>query len=175
MNVFFYIAAAVAVASTAMVVTRLNAIHALLYFIVSLFAVALIFFLLGAPFIAALEVIIYAGAIMVLFIFVVMLLNLGKEAEDQEREWLTPGMWAGPTILATVLLMELGYVLARGGGARSTAGVVSPKEVGKVLFGPYLLGVELASMLLLAGLVGAYHLGRQRRKGATSPAEGADP
>lgn len=166
MNALFYIAAAIAVASTVMVITRLNAIHALLYFIVSLFAVALIFFLLGAPFIAVLEVIIYAGAIMVLFIFVVMLLNLGHEAEEQERQWLEPGMWAGPALLATVLLMELGYILARGGGDPATAGVISPKEVGKELFGPYLLGVELASMLLLAGLVGAYHLGRQRRGGA---------
>ena len=78
MTFLFYLAAAIAVLSTVMVITRLNAVHALLYFIVSLFAVALIFFLLGAPFVAALEVIIYAGAIMVLFVFVVMLLNLGR-------------------------------------------------------------------------------------------------
>ncbi len=163
MIVLFYLAAAVAVASTVMVVTRANAFHALLYFIVSLFAVAFVFFLLGAPFIAALEVIIYAGAIMVLFIFVVMLLNLGHQAVEQEREWLQPEMWAGPAWLATILLMELGYILARGGGPGATAGVISPKEVAMVLFGPYLLGVELASMLLLAGLVGAYHLGRRDR------------
>jgi len=160
-TVLFYVAATVAVVATAMTISRLDAIHALLYFIVSLFAVALIFFLLGAPFIAALEVIVYAGAIMVLFVFVVMLLNLGREAVEQERRWLHPGAWLGPAILSTVLLMELGYVLAQGAGPGATAGVVGPKAVGKLLFGPYLLAVELASMLLLAGLIGAYHLGRR--------------
>ena len=85
MAALFYIAALVGVVSTGMVITRLNAVHALLYLIVSLLAVALIFFLLGAPFVAALEVIIYAGAIMVLFLFVVMMLNQGPPAVVQER------------------------------------------------------------------------------------------
>lgn len=161
MSVLFYVAAAIAVFSTVMVITRFNAIHALLYFIVSLFSVALVFYLLGAPFVAALEVIVYAGAIMVLFVFVVMLLNLGQAAVEQERSWLTPGMWTGPAVLAAVLLLELVYVLVQGGGADAGAGVISPQEVGRVLFGPYLLGVELASMLLLAGLIGAYYLGRR--------------
>ena len=71
MNLLFYLSALVAVISTFMVVTRKSAVHALLYLIVSLLAVALIFFSLGAPFVAALEVIIYAGAIMVLFVFVI--------------------------------------------------------------------------------------------------------
>ncbi|MEE8526226.1 MAG: NADH-quinone oxidoreductase subunit J [Thermoanaerobaculia bacterium] len=163
MIVLFYVAAVVAVFSTVMVITRLNAVYALLYFIVSLFAVALIFFLLGAPFIAALEVIVYAGAIMVLFVFVVMLLNLGQQAVEQERQWLQPGAWVGPSFLAAILLLELGYILAQGGGATIAGSAVTPKEVGQVLFGPYLLGVELASMLLLAGLIGAYHLGRRDR------------
>lgn len=79
MNVVFYVAAAVAVLSTVMVIVRLNAVHSLLYLVVSLVSVSLIFFVLGAPFIAALEVIIYAGAIMVLFVFVIMMLNLGPE------------------------------------------------------------------------------------------------
>ena len=166
MTLLFYLAAAVAVLSTVMVITRLNAIHALLYFIVSLFSAALIFYLLGAPFVAALEVIVYAGAIMVLFVFVVMLLNLGQAAVDQERKWLEPGMWTGPAILAAILLAELVYILVQPGGAEPPGGVISPRDVGKVLLGPYLLGVELASMLLLAGLIGAYHLGRrEERKG----------
>ena len=78
MTIVFWIAAIVALVATAMVITRLNAIHAVLYLIVSLLAVAVMFLALGAPFVAALEVIIYAGAIMVLFVFVVMLLNLGS-------------------------------------------------------------------------------------------------
>ena len=92
-NVLFYLAAAIAVFATAMVITRLHAVHALLYFIVSLFAVGLVFFLVGAPFAAVLEVIIYAGAIMVLFVFVVMLLNLGPSTVEREHQWLTPGVW----------------------------------------------------------------------------------
>jgi NADH-quinone oxidoreductase subunit J len=160
MNAVFYIAAAVALISTVMVITRLNAIHALLYLIVSLLAVAVIFFTLGAPFAAALEVIIYAGAIMVLFIFAIMLLNLGPRAVAQERQWLSPRAWIGPAILALVLIGELAFIIARGGGQARVAGVVEPQQVGVALFGPYLLGVEMASLLLLAGLTGAYHLGR---------------
>jgi NADH-quinone oxidoreductase subunit J len=163
MEAAFYIAGAVAMASTAMAITRLDAVHALLYLIVSLLAVALMFFVLGAPFVAALEVIIYAGAIMVLFVFVVMMLNLGSVAIAQERQWLHPRMWVGPTILAVLLIVELLYVLTRPGGRSTDPGAVGPKDVGLALFGPYLIGVQLASMLLLAGLVGAYHLGRRRR------------
>lgn len=162
MSLAFYIAALIAILSTVMVITRLNAVHALLYLVVSLLSVALIFFLLGAPFVAALEVIIYAGAIMVLFVFVIMLLNLGPQTVLQESRWLSPRMWWGPGILAAALLAELIYLLSLTGGQVASTRPVEPKQVGVALFGPYLLGVELASMLLLAGLVGAYRLGQQR-------------
>jgi NADH-quinone oxidoreductase subunit J len=163
MNAVFYVSAGVAIVSTLLVITRLNAVHALLYLIVSLLAGALIFFTLGAPFIAALEVIIYAGAIMVLFVFVIMMLNLGPQAAEQESQWLSPGIWRGPALLAAILIAELVYMAARGGVQPTGAGGVEPKQVGMALFGPYLLGVELASLLLLAGLVGAFHLGRRVR------------
>jgi NADH-quinone oxidoreductase subunit J len=162
MTIVFYVAAAVAIIATFRVITALNAVHALLYFIVSLLAVALIFFALGAPFVAALEVIIYAGAIMVLFVFVVMTLNLGPQAVEQESRWLQPRMWIGPALLVIILLAELIYAIA-GAGQVSSVSLVEPRQVGMALFGPYLLGVELASLLLLAGLVGAYHLGRRER------------
>jgi NADH-quinone oxidoreductase subunit J len=162
-NTPFYIASAVAVIATFMVITVRNAVHALLYLIVSLLSLALIFFILGAPFVAALEVIIYAGAIMVLFVFVIMMLNLGPQSTETERQWLTPGIWVGPAILTAVLAAELLYVLSRGQIRPSDIQVVTPKQVGIALLGPYVLGVELASLLLLAGLVGAYHLGRRER------------
>jgi NADH-quinone oxidoreductase subunit J len=164
MDWFFYIVAGVAVISTVMVVTRLNAVHALLYLITSLLSVALIFFRLGAPFAAALEVIIYAGAIMVLFIFVMMMLNLGPRTVEQESSWLKPRMWFGPSALAIILLAELIYALRRGGPQPLAHGAIEAKQVGIALFGPYLLGVELASMLLLAGMIGAYHLGRSSKR-----------
>jgi NADH-quinone oxidoreductase subunit J len=160
MNIIFYLAAAVAVASTLLVITRLNAVHALLYLIVSLLAVALIFFLLGAPFAAALEIIIYAGAIMVLFVFVIMMLNLGVHSVQAQKQWLRPGMWVGPAALAAILLGELVCILAGHGGAPAAAAGVGPVALGEALFGPYMLGVELTSILLMAGLVGAYHLAR---------------
>lgn len=160
MSILFYGSALVALLATIMVITRVNVVHALLYFIVSLLAVAVIFYTLGAPFAAALEVIVYAGAIMVMFLFVMMMLNLGQATIDQERSWLTPKIWLGPCVLATILLVELlvGLNLVEGEMAHT---MVDAKQVGIALFGPYVLAVELASMLLLAGLVGAFHLARK--------------
>ncbi|MHB8843134.1 MAG: NADH-quinone oxidoreductase subunit J [Nitrospirota bacterium] len=163
MNLLFYLSALVAILATAFVITRTNAVHALLYLIVSLLAVSLVFFSLGAPFVAALEVIIYAGAIMVLFIFVIMMLNLGRETAQQESLWLTPGIWRGPAVLCGILLLELALFLVETKGGLAAGTRISPKAVGIALFGPYALAVELASMLLLAGLVGAYHLGRREK------------
>src|SRR5690606_35416795 len=104
MNVAFYVFAAVAVVAGVMTVTRLNAMHALLHLIVALLALASVFFVFGAPFAALLEVIVYAGAIMVLFVFAVMMLNLGEQAIDQERQWLSGRVWIGPSILCAILL-----------------------------------------------------------------------
>ncbi len=162
MSVLFYIAAATAVISTVLVITALNTVHALLYMILSLLSVAFIFFLLGAPFIAALEVIVYAGAIMVLFVFVIMMLNLGPQSIDQERQWINLRSWPGIAIIAAILLGELIFAFKN---AANTANVAQlpPQQVALSLFGPYLLGVELASVLLLAGLVGVYHIGRHLR------------
>jgi NADH-quinone oxidoreductase subunit J len=156
----FYVAATIALVATVMAMTRTNAIHALIYLIVSLLAVAVIFFLIGAPFAAALEIVIYAGAIMVLFVFVIMMLNLGERGDQQERQWLQPKIWIGPALLSMLLFVELLYVISALEGPVS-ATAVSAKEVGLSLFGPYVLAVEIASMLLLAGLVGSFHLGRR--------------
>ncbi len=161
MNLMFLLAAAVAVISTVLAVTRSSAIHALLYLIVSFFAVAVTFVLLGASFVAALEVIVYAGAIMVLFVFAVMLLNLGPAAARQERQWLKPKAWIGPAVLSAVVLVELVALLLRGPLPPHGASGIGPKEVSTSLFGTYIAGVELASTLLLAGLVGAFTLGRR--------------
>ena len=160
MESLFYTAGFIALTATVAALTRANAAHALIYLIVSLLAVAVLFFLMGAPFAAALEIVIYAGAIMVLFVFVIMMLNLGEAGNEREREWLVPRTWVVPGIMSALLLLEL--LLAMRHAAGPTSGVsVEPKAVGLSLFGPYVLAVEIASMLLLAGLVGAYHLGRR--------------
>ncbi len=161
MFVLFYLSAALATVATIMAITRRVAIHALLYLVVSLFATALVFFTLGAPFVAALEVIVYAGAIMVLFLFVTMMLNLSPHAVQAQQAWFSTDAWLGPAILAVLLVAELVYALASGLPQPGNPQVIEPKAVGMALYGPYLLAVELASVLLLAGLVGAYHLGHR--------------
>jgi len=166
MNIIFYISAIIAIYSTLRAVLHKHAVHALLYLIVSLLSVAVIFFILGAPFLAALEVIIYAGAIMVLFVFVVMMLNRGETAIKQEKEWLQWRAWVWPAVFVGLLLIEWLYILfgqpATGGA--SAGQPILPGQVGEALFTRYLLGVEMAAMMLMAGVVGAYHIGKQKQR-----------
>jgi NADH-quinone oxidoreductase subunit J len=157
----FYVAAAVAIVATLLALTRTHVVHGLLYLVVALLAIALVFFALGAPFVAALEAILYAGAIIVLFVFVVMMLGLASPRADW-RVLLQTGAWVGPTVLCAVLAAELIGLFGRPLMSPSASGVVSADRVGAALFGPYVVGVELASMPLLGALVGAYHLGRRR-------------
>ncbi|HRN74014.1 MAG TPA: NADH-quinone oxidoreductase subunit J [Ginsengibacter sp.] len=164
MTIIFYIAALVAFFSTVMVVTRKNAVHALLYLIVSLLAVSVIFFISGAPFVAALEVIVYAGAILVLFVFAIMMLNLGVNSGKEESKLLKPNAWIIPTMLSLILLGELVYVFFSYEGALGTLRTVGPQEVSESLFGGYMLAVELTGMLLMAGVVGAYHIGKEKKR-----------
>lgn len=176
MTAIFYISSFLSVFAALMVITRLHAVHALLYMIVSLLSLAMVFFTLGAPFVAALEVIIYAGAIMVLFIFVVMMLNQGQETVAQENQWLQPRSWYGPGVVAFILLIELIFILASTPQQTTGKAVVSPKEVGAALYGPYLLGVELAAILLLAALVSAFHFGKNAQTAAGAQSNpGAQP
>jgi NADH-quinone oxidoreductase subunit J len=169
MNVTFYIAAIVAVLATAMAITRRNAVHALLYLVLSLLAAALVFYVIGAPFIAALEVIIYAGAIVVLFLFVVMILGSALVRAPELQQYLRrPRSYIGPIVLAGVLLLEFIFVLTAGARGQTGPGFISPQTLGAALFGRYILGVEFASLLLLAGLIGAYYLGRPPRPGENS-------
>ncbi len=165
MDKVFALSAVVAVAATVMVITRREAVHALLYLIVSLFAAAVVMLLLGAAFVAALEVIVYAGAIMVLFVFVIMMIG-------PERVAIPGQSWIGPSVLAAVLLAELVAIVLRSAAGAPAASRISqlaqvgPARVGIALIGPYVVGVEVSAFLLLAGLVGAYHLGRRRSSGS---------
>lgn len=160
----FYIAGSVAVLSTIMVITRYNMIHALLYLVVSFLAIAIVFHVLGAPYMAALEVIVYAGAIVVLIIFVIMMLNLKKESVEQEKAWLTRKVLIGPAILSVILLAELIYIISVGDSGGIEQPLLDARAVGLSLYGPYVIGVELSGILLMSGIVGAYHLGRQKKK-----------
>jgi NADH-quinone oxidoreductase subunit J len=163
MDATFYITALVTIISTVMVITRSNPVHALLYLVISFLGLSMIFFMLGAAFAALLEIIIYAGAIMVLFIFVIMLLNLGKDTAKQEKEWLKPRVWIGPAILTAILFAEVFYLLTVVSQPAFNLQTVGPKAVAISLFRPYLIGVELAAMLLMAGVVGAAHIGQHKK------------
>jgi NADH-quinone oxidoreductase subunit J len=163
MTILFYIASLIAIIATLLVVMGKNAVHALLYLIVSLLAVSVVFFLLGAPFVAALEVIIYAGAIMVLFVFVVMMLNVSEDGLKKEHELLKPKIWIGPSIISFILLVEMVYLLMNQSLSPIAQQELSPAAVGKLMFTKYSLVVELAAFLLIAGIIGAYHLGEKEK------------
>jgi NADH-quinone oxidoreductase subunit J len=154
----FYAAAAVAVVATILAVSARSLVHGLLNLIVSLLAAAVIFYTLGAPFAAAVEVILYAGAVMVLFLFAVMLIEQ-RQSPASRRTWRHPRAWLAPVGLALVLTLELAVLLVHGGAAQPS-GTVGPEQVARALYGPYVVGVEAVSMLLFAALVGVFHLGR---------------
>ncbi|VFP82818.1 NADH-quinone oxidoreductase subunit J [Candidatus Erwinia haradaeae] len=163
MEYIFYICGFVSVVSTIRVITHIEPIHALLYLITSLLAVSGVFFSLGAYFAGALEIIIYAGAILVLFVFVVMMLNLSSIVIKQEKDWLKPSMWLGPGFLSFLLFLTLLYAIFLNHDTVIPWAIIDGKQVGIKLFGPYMLAVECTSMLLVSGLVIGYHMGYKPR------------
>jgi len=160
----FYISSIVAILATIMVITRYKPIHALLYLVVSFLAVSMIFFSLGATFVAALEVIVYAGAIIVLFIFVVMMLNLGQETASQEKQWLQPKIWIGPSLLAFALLVEMIFLISKGDSSSMALTAVEPRKVALSVYREYIIALELIGFLLMAGIVGAAHIGQHKKR-----------
>ena len=159
----FYALAAVAIFASLRVVTLANPVHAILSMIVSLLAISGIFFVLGAPFAGALEIVVYAGAIMVLFVFVIMMLNLGMSNDEREERWLDAGTWAVPTGLTIIIAVVLYAMIGLNHNDAATIGgtTISAKAVGTVLFTKYIMLIEVAALLLLAALVAAYHLGKE--------------
>ncbi|MBO9204530.1 MULTISPECIES: NADH-quinone oxidoreductase subunit J [Niastella] len=163
MSTLFYISSIIAVVSTIMVITRFHPVHALLYLAVSFFSSSMVFLSLGAPFVAALEIIVYAGAIIVLFIFVVMMLNLGRETAQQEKEWLKPKVWVIPAALVLLLLIEMIILLFSEDKQVMQIAVVEPRKLALSLYGEYIIAVELTGFLLMAGIVGAAHIGKHKK------------
>src|SRR5699024_7008214 len=159
----FYALAAVAIFASLRVVTLANPVHAILSMIVSLLAISGIFFVLGAPFAGALEIVVYAGAIMVLFVFVIMMLNLGMSNDEREERWLDAGTWAVPTGLTIIIAVVLYALIGLNHTDTAMIGgtTISAKAVGTVLFTKYVMLVEVAALLLLAALLAAYHLGKE--------------
>jgi NADH-quinone oxidoreductase subunit J len=167
----FCVFAAVAVAASLMVVLGRNPMHSVLLLIVSFAALAAIYVGLEAPFAAVVQIIIYAGAIMVLFLFVVMLLNAHREDEANSGARLGGKPLAAGVVVAAVLVVELGWALARtrnageawpgGGAGADSSAIQSVRVLGNVLYRDYSLAFEVTSILIIVAMVGAVVLARR--------------
>ncbi len=161
--IFIYFAAVIVV-SAALMITRRNPIHSVLLMLLLFFHTAGVFVLLNAEFLAAVQLIVYAGAILVLYLFVVMLLNVDKErtAIRANRYWPWISGFGLVIMSGIMLLISRGAVPADTGRPMTlTAGV---KELGRELYANYLVPFEVASVLLLVGLVGAVMLAKRKVK-----------
>jgi NADH-quinone oxidoreductase subunit J len=163
MGIIFYLLAIVVVLATVLAITRRELVHAIVYLIISFLGTALLFYLLGAPLLAALEVIIYAGAIMVLFLFIVMTVIMERE-EKSKRGFLH--QWLPAVLMAVISFYAAGILIFEVPANRMPLqpGVAKPVIFGRFLFQNYWFAVEVASFLLLIALVGALYLGRQERE-----------
>jgi NADH-quinone oxidoreductase subunit J len=161
-SIIFYVLAAIILINTGLAITRRNLVHAVVYLVFSFFGSAMLFYLFGAPLLAVLEVIIYAGAIMILFLFIIMMVNVETSPERMFpiQQWL-------PIALIGILYLIIGASIVNSApGAHITLeiAVAKPKAFGEYLFQRHWLSIEIVSMLLLVALVGALHLGRKKNK-----------
>ncbi|GBC62605.1 NADH dehydrogenase subunit J [Desulfonema ishimotonii] len=160
-SLLFYILAAVILVSTGVAITRRNMVHAVIWLVMSFFGSAMLFYLMGAPLLAALEVIIYAGAIMILFLFIIMMLKTEglEERLFPLRQWV-PAMGMGAVSLTVCLLL----LIAAGPEARTPlkTAVAEPAVFGHFLFRRHWLAIEIVSLLLLIALVGVLHMGMKK-------------
>jgi len=160
---FFYLLAIVAIVSAIAVITRRNPVHAALSLIVTLLSLAGLYLMLYAPFVAGVQIVLYAGGIMVLFLFVIMLVNLEKNI----REYQWNKQWMVGTLAALVLGGLLLFVVHRGYDIfpKTFAGLPetqNTQQVGIWLYGNYMLPFEIASLLLLVAIVGAVVMAKKR-------------
>ena len=165
--VLFYIFGAIAVISAIMVITRHNVVHSAAFLGATLFAVAGIFLTLHAEFLAGVQVIVYVGGILVLFVFVIMLIAVERSVHERQynRQWMIA------LVTSAILIAEITYGLYRGKDSLTLPPVVPPaavaaagnsEQVGTALYTSYLLPFEIASILLLVAIVGAVVLSKKR-------------
>jgi NADH-quinone oxidoreductase subunit J len=163
----FYVISALILGFAVLVVSTKNTVHAVLFLVMNFLAIAALYVLLTAQFLAAIQVLVYAGGIVVLYLFVVMLVNLKRPPEDhsaaQRRPWLGFG-------LAGVVLVQIGAILVWGGAGtpadpdtmqNTDLALNNVERVGMLLYTDYLVPFELASMLLLVAMVGAIILAKR--------------
>ena len=156
----FYAVAALIIATTALAITRRNLVHAVVYLIFSFFGSAMLFYLFGAPLLAALEVIVYAGAVMVLFLMIIMMVKVESPAERMYplNQWL-PAAGFGLIYLTLGALMVFA---TPGSEITLEMALAAPKEFARYVFRRHWLSIEVVSLLLLVALIGAFHLGKRK-------------
>jgi NADH-quinone oxidoreductase subunit J len=159
-SILFYLLAIFILAATILAVTRKNPVHAVIFLIFSFLGSAMIYFLLGAPFLAAIQVIIYAGAIMVMFLFIIMTLKLegvGMDGESSSRwSWLYGIILSGISLILLIRLLWTGP----DHGQMLKPAMAAPKALGRILFREFWFPVEAASFLLFVALAGALYLSK---------------
>lgn len=165
----FYVLGAITVIGALLVVSQKNPVYSVLSLIASFFGLAGLYVLLEAPFVAVAQIIIYAGAIMVLFLFTVMLLNAPREdaAEwDRSHPLYRPMAVRAGAVLAVLLALELGWALSRtsglGAAVNESSGDLTIATMGRTLFTDYMFAFEVTSILIIAAMVGAVVLARKR-------------
>ncbi|UCD89613.1 MAG: NADH-quinone oxidoreductase subunit J [Desulfobacterales bacterium] len=161
-SVAFYILASVIIISTGIAITRRNLVHAAVYLIISFFGSAMLFYLLGAPLLAALEVIIYAGAIMVLFLFIIMMLD----EEKLEEKFFPIHQWTPAAVMSGLFVAVAALIISGDSDSQVQlqAFTAEPASFGRYLFQKHWLAIEIVSLLLLIALIGVLYLGRDVRK-----------
>jgi NADH-quinone oxidoreductase subunit J len=159
-SIIFYVLAAIILITTGVAITRRNLVHVVVYLVFSFFGSAMMFYLFGAPLLAVLEVIIYAGAIMILFLFIIMMVKV--EASEEPlfpiQQWL-------PIVLIGVVYLIIGAgIVSSAPGSQVTLEIAlaKPKAFGEYLFQRHWLVIEIVSLLLLIALVGALYLGHKK-------------
>jgi NADH-quinone oxidoreductase subunit J len=169
-EVLFYVFGAFAVITSALVIGQSNPMHSVLLLVASFGAISGLYVLLDAPFLAVIQIIVYAGAIMVLFLYVVMLLNAPQEDAtqwDRLHPLRQPGAARLGAILAALLVLQLAWALSKTSGIREALGdddatvVSSVTEIGRVMFTDYTFAFEATSLLILVAMVGAILLARR--------------
>ncbi len=163
-GILFYLISAAVIAATAMAITRRNLVHAVVYLIVSFFGTAMLFYLFGAPLLAALEVIIYAGAIMVLFLFVVMMLR----AESSHESVFPPIQWLPAAFFCLIYVLVATAMAVRTPGLNAPLKMLtaSPRQFAVYVFEYHWFSIEVVSILLLLALIGALNLGAGKDAGS---------
>jgi NADH-quinone oxidoreductase subunit J len=164
-SAIFYILALMILISSGLAITRRNLVHAVLYLIFSFFGSAMLFYLFGAPLLAVFEVIIYAGAIMILFLFIIMMIKVESPRERMFAwvQWLPAGVFG-------IIYLLVGAVMvftAPGSRVDLETALTEPRDFGRYLFQRHWLAIEIVSLLLLVALIGALYLGIRKDREAT--------